>query len=141
MTLSGALALVLALAAVPLWPAAAQQEPSPGCQLLVATRDEVQKHAQALQFAGQKKAASDEVCRLFKAYLAAELTLIRGLEDLRATCGVPAGVIVQVKASHRKAAQMSQQVCYVATRAIRRFDAPVPQCSEKTLRPGVPCVD
>ena len=53
-------------------------------------RDETQKHAQALQAAGQKKAKPDELCKLFKAYLAAESKLVKGLEEDGATCGVPA---------------------------------------------------
>src|SRR5262249_6244345 len=82
MTLSRALPLALALAVVPLWPAAAQfgdmpgmpgssggmspampggafsapQEPPPACQQLLSSRDDVTKHGQALQAAGQKKA-------------------------------------------------------------------------------------
>src|SRR5215470_8192836 len=129
MALSRALPLVLALAALPLWPAAAQfggtlpgtpqAPPPPQCQQLLSFRDETQKHGQALQAAGQKKA--------------------------------PDEVIKQVKASHAKAAQTGKRVCDMAAQRPAslhldwpdplRFDASAPHCSEKTLQPGVPCVE
>jgi len=161
MALSRALPLVLALAALPLWPAAAQfggtlpgtpqAPPPPQCQQLLSFRDETQKHGQALQAAGQKKAPPEEVCKLFKAFLAAETKLAEGLEENAATCGVPPEVIKQVKASRAKAAQTGKRVCDMAAQRPAslhldwpdplRFDAPAPHCSEKTLQPGVPCVE
>ena len=48
------------------------------------------KHGQALQAAGKKKAGAEELCKLFKAFLAAESKMIKGLEEHSATCGVPA---------------------------------------------------
>jgi hypothetical protein len=149
MTLSRALLMVLAFAALPLWPASAQvggmppgMSPSapapPQCQQLLSYWDETQKHGQALQTAARKKVPPEEVCTLFKAFLAAAAN---GLEDHSATCGVPPEVIKQVRASHAKATQTAQQVCEVGARVIpQRIDAPVPLCSEKTLQPGVPCV-
>src|SRR5215831_14152726 len=107
MTLSRALPLALALAVMPLWPAAAQfgdmpgmpggafsapQAPPPACQQLLSNRDEVAKHGQALQAAGQKKAPPDEICKLFKTFLAVEGKMLKGLEEHSATCGVPAEV-------------------------------------------------
>ena len=116
MTLSRALPLVLVLAVLPLGPAAAQfggmpgmpgspgmspgmpggqfgaapPQPPPACQQLLTYRDETQKHGQALQAASQKKAPPEELCKLFKAFLAAETKMVKGLEDHGATCGVHA---------------------------------------------------
>src|SRR6516165_8611686 len=132
MTLSRALPLALAIAVTPLWPAAAQfgdmpgmpgspggmspampggafsapQEPPPACQQLLSNRDDVNKHGQALQAAGQKKAPPDELCKLFKTFLAVETKMIKGLEEHSATCGVPTEVLKQVRAGHSKAAQI-----------------------------------
>src|SRR6266705_7030471 len=131
---SRVLPLVLVLAALPLGPAAAQfggmpgmpgspgmspgagspfgapqQGPPPACQQLLTNRDETQKHGQALSAAGQKKAPPDEICKLFKAFLASETRMMKGLEENSATCGVPADVIKQVKAQHNKASQMAKQ--------------------------------
>ena len=95
----------------------------------------------------------EELCKLFQVYLAAESKMVKGLEESDASCGVPADVPKQVKAQHprpRKWARISARWrrkgrsgrCGSIGRAgPTRFDAPVPQCTEKTLMPGVPCVD
>ena len=121
MTLTRALPLVLALASLPLHPAAAQfggmpgmpgmpagpgmgpagpatpfgapQAPPAACQQLLTARDETQKHGQALQTAGKKQAGPEEICKLFKAFLAAEGKMIKGLEENSAACGVPGDLI------------------------------------------------
>src|SRR5262249_3896898 len=110
MRVSRALPLALALAVMPLPQAAAQfggapgmppapgmspaapgasfsapQQPPPACQQLLNARDEVAKTGQALQAAGQRKAPPDEVCKLFKAFLAAETKMIKGLQEHSAT--------------------------------------------------------
>jgi hypothetical protein len=166
MKLSRALPLLLALAAVLPSLAAAQfggmpgtpgapamppfgadpAGPPPACQQLLSLREETRKHAQALQAAGQKKASPEELCKLFKVYLEAERKMVTDLEEHQATCGLPADLPKQVKASHAKASQMAEQICEVAAQGPRPrtpflFDAPVPQCTEKTLMRGVPCVD
>lgn len=146
MTVSRALPLALVLAVLPVMPATAQfggmpgmpgspgmsspgmpgsqfgapqQGPPPICQQLLTQRDETQKHGQALQAAGQKKAGPEELCKLFKSYLGAESKMIKGLEENSATCGVPADILKQVKAGHSKASQMGKQVCEVAAQGPR----------------------
>jgi hypothetical protein len=136
--------LALALAVMPLWQAAAQfagapgtpgapMSPAPGmspaapgasfsapqqppavCQQLLSSRDEVGKTGQALQAAGQRKAPPDEVCKLFKAFLAAETKMIKGLQEHSATCGVPSEVLKQVQDGHGKASEVSKKVCDAA---------------------------
>ena len=151
MTLSRALPLALALAVMPLWPAAAQfgdmpgmpgspgmspspgvspgmpggafsapQAPPPACQQLLSNRDEVAKHGQALQAAGQKKAPPDELCKLFKAFIAVEGKMIKGLQEHSATCGVPPEVLKQVKEGHGKASEMSKKICDIAAQGPRQ---------------------
>jgi hypothetical protein len=97
----------------------APQAPPPACQQLMSTRDDVNKHAQALQAAGQKKVPPDELCKLFKVFLSAESKMIKGLEEHSATCGVPVEVIKQVKAGYSKASQMGKQICDVAAQGPR----------------------
>jgi hypothetical protein len=96
-----------------------QQAPPPACRQLMVFRDETQKHGQALQEAGKKKLPPEEVCKLFKAFLAAEGKMAKGLEDNSSTCGVPPDVVKQVKASHAKASQMGKQVCEAAAQGPR----------------------
>src|SRR5262245_32023370 len=140
MTFSRALPWVVALAVLPLSPAAAQfggmpgmpgspgmspgmpgagfgapQEPPAACKQLLTYRDETAKHGQALHAAGQKKVPAEELCKLFKAFLASEGKMVKGLEDNSETCGVPPEVLKQVKVSHGKAADVAKQVCDAAT--------------------------
>jgi hypothetical protein len=141
MTLSRALPLVLALAVVPIGPAGAQfaaapgmapgmggspwgapqpqQGPPPACQGLLANRDEVAKHGKNLEAAGKKKAGPEEMCKLFKPFIAAEAKMIKGLEEHSATCGVPPDVIKQVKAGHAKYTEISKKICDVAAQGPR----------------------
>jgi hypothetical protein len=140
--------LLLALAVVPLWPAAAQfggmpgmpgspgmggpgmgspfgapppqQGPPPACQQLLVIRDETQKHGAALQAAGQKKAGPEEVCKLFKVFLASEAKMIKGLKDNATTCGVPPEVLKNVTAAHGKASEMGKNICDAAAQGPRQ---------------------
>jgi hypothetical protein len=98
---------------------APQQAPPPACQQLLGYRDETAKHGQALQAAGKKKAPPDEICKLFKAFIAAETKFVKGLEDHSATCGVPPEAIKQLKAGHSKATQTAKNVCDAAAQGPR----------------------
>jgi hypothetical protein len=171
MIFSRALPWVLALAVLPFSPAAAQfggmpgmpgspgmspgmpgagfgapQEPPAACQQLLTYRDETAKHGQALHNAGQKKVPAEELCKLFKAFLAVEGKMVKGLEDNSATCGVPAEVLKQVKVSHSKAAEVGKQVCDAASQGPRPAGPSlsdalgttplVPDSSTATKKPG-----
>src|SRR5262249_53425324 len=94
---------------MPGMPGGAFREPQatpPAWHQLLGNRYEVTKHGKALQAAGKKKAAPEELCKLFKVFLSAEDKMLKGLEEHSATCGVPAEVLKQVKAGHSKASQM-----------------------------------
>jgi hypothetical protein len=97
----------------------APQGPPPGCQQLLAQRDETAKHGQALQAAGKKKAAPPETCKLFKAFLAAEAKFVKGLEENSAACGVPSDIIKQIKLAHGKASEVGKSVCEAAAQGPR----------------------
>jgi hypothetical protein len=98
---------------------APQQGPPPACQQILTYRDDVAKHGQALQAAGKKKAPPEELCKLFKAFIAAETKFVKGLEDNSVTCGVPPDVIKQVKLGHSKASQTAKNVCDAAAQGPR----------------------
>ena len=93
-----------------------QQGPPPVCQQLLSYRDETAKHGEALQAAGKRKAAADEVCKLFKAFLAAETKFVKALEENSEPCRVPAEAIKQVKLGHSKASETAKNVCEAAAR-------------------------
>ena len=99
--------------------AAPQQGPPPACQKIMGYRDETAKAGQALQAGGKKKVGTEELCKLFKAFMAAETKFMKGLEENSATCGVPADVIKQVKQGHSKASETAKQVCDAAAQGAR----------------------
>jgi hypothetical protein len=82
-------------------------------------RDETQKHGSALQAAGQKKSGPEEICKLFKVFLASEAKMVKGLEQNSTTCGVPPEVLKNVKSSHAKASEMGKRVCDAAAQGPR----------------------
>jgi hypothetical protein len=94
--------------------------PPPGppavCQQLMATRDEYQKHATALQAANSRKVKVDaaEACKLFKVFLASEAKFIQGMTENITTCGVPPQAIKQYQEGHGKASLVAKQVCEAA---------------------------
>ena len=118
MTLGWAFPIAFALAVLAHFPAAAQSG-IPGaagaCQQLTSDRDEASRHGRALQAAGRRKASPHEVCELFDAFLAAETRMIKSLEELSATCGVPGEVLKAVKENHGKATQIGKQICELAS--------------------------
>src|SRR5262245_7313614 len=91
----------------------------PACQQLVALRDEVQRYGQAIQTANQRKASAQEACRLFRAYLSAEMKFVREIEEHGSTCGVPPELRKQAKESHTKAWQIGKEVCEAAAQGSR----------------------
>ena len=95
------------------------QQPPAACQNLMVLRDETQKAGNALKVAGEKKAQPDEVCKLFKAFMASEVKMIKGLEDGAQLCGVPPDAIKSVKAQHANVSKMAKQVCDAAAQGPR----------------------
>jgi hypothetical protein len=149
MPLSRALQLALVLAVLPLWPATAQFGGMPGlpgspgkpqepCQQLLRDRDELVKHREALQAAGEKKALPDELCKLFTAFIAAERKMIKGLEEHSVACGVPFRIVKEVKDGHGKASQMGAQICAWGVQP-GIVPAPAPKCFATKL-PSLSCV-
>jgi hypothetical protein len=97
----------------------APQAPPPACQQILTYRDETQKHGQALQAAGKRKAAAEETCKLFKNFIAAETKFLKSLEENSAACGVPPEVIKQGKQGHAKATEVAKRVCDAAAQGPR----------------------
>ena len=92
-----------------------RRRPARNCWRL---RDETQKHGQALRPPARRR-RPEEACKLFKAFLAAEAKMIKGLEQHSATVRRPADVIKQIKAQHAKAQQIGKQVCEAAAQGAR----------------------
>ena len=95
--------------------------PPPKCQALLAIRDELQKHGQAISAANDKPADVKVACGLFRRYLATEAKMIQMLEADGPGCGASAQVVEQVRDSHTKAQQIGKQVCDAAQRRPERL--------------------
>jgi len=95
---------------------APQAAPPPACQKLLAMRDELQKHGNAINAASQRKATSTEACKLFRAFIAAEIRMIKAVEQDGPQCGVPPAVHKQMKDGHAKAQGVAKNVCDAAAR-------------------------
>jgi hypothetical protein len=71
-------------------PDSSQQSPTmqglPACRELLDMRDETRKHGDALQAAGKNKASPEQVCKLFKVFIAAESEMLKGMENRSALC-------------------------------------------------------
>lgn len=98
---------------------AAPAAPPPQCQQLLKIRDEVENHGKAIQKANESKATVQVACKLLKNYVAAEMRMIKGLEQHLTLCGVPADVPKQMRASNAKAVALSKQVCDAAAQGSR----------------------
>lgn len=94
----------------------APPQPPAQCRALLAIRDELQKHGQAIEAANQKRADVKVACGLFKKYIATEGKMLKMLEADGASCGAPPQVVQQVRGSHAKAQQIGKQVCDAAER-------------------------
>jgi hypothetical protein len=85
--------------------------PQAVCMSFPALRDDVEKGAAQIKAAGERKAAREEVCPLFKSFSAKEAKMLKFLEANRTTCGVPQNIITQVKGSHANTVRIRNQVC------------------------------
>jgi hypothetical protein len=114
--------LAIAVSGMALHDAAAQSDASPACQALLSVRDEWQKHGQAIETANKRKADVAAACVLFRRYIATEARLIMMLDADGPSCGVPAKVNQDVRASHAKAQQIGKQLCDRADQQPFLFD-------------------
>jgi len=79
-----------------------------------ALREDVEKGAMQIKTAGERKAAREEVCPMFKSFAAKEAKMLKFLETNRTLCGVPQNVITQIKGSHANTIRIRNQVCSAA---------------------------
>ncbi len=101
-------------AAAQFQPPPAQQEMPPCIKEFVSLRNDAQKKAQAIQAASQNKVPPAEACKLFNAFSAAEIKLIKYAEENTAWCGIPPNVVEDMKKSHVRTAGIRTKVCQAA---------------------------
>lgn len=79
------------------------------CRALLAVRDELQKHGQAIEAANKKRPDAVVACLLFRRYIGAEAKMLKAIDEIGQSCGVPAHVGAQIRASHAKAQQIGNK--------------------------------
>ena len=74
-------------------------------------RSEVEKRGMAARAASEKQAPRDEMCKLVKAYGAAETKWIKFAESSMAKCGIPQEIVKQLKTVHARTADGEKKLC------------------------------
>jgi hypothetical protein len=82
------------------------------------------------EFVPLRKATPDEACKLFAAYSAAEVKMIKYIEAHAANCGIPAQIADQLKANHKGTEGVQGKVCKAAEMMKQRQQQAAPQLSD-----------
>jgi hypothetical protein len=90
-------------------------------------RDEVQKSANAIRRASERKESPVVACKLFRNFLGAEAKMMKAVDQHGAACGVPANVPQEMKKGHVKAQTVANTVCEAAAQGAR---PPAPSLSD-----------
>jgi hypothetical protein len=80
----------------------------------IPLREEAEKRGKMIKAAGDRHAAPDEACKLFKNYSQAELKMMKFVQVNAAKCGIPPQVGEQLSASHKNTESVQAKVCNVA---------------------------
>ncbi len=81
------------------------------CEAFMPIRQDAEKVMASIRAAGERKAAREEVCPLFRRLVSAETKMLKFMEANRALCNVPAEAIKQVKDNHTKTMGVTKNVC------------------------------
>jgi hypothetical protein len=96
----------------------------------VPLRDEAERRGKMIKAASDRKATPDEACKLFAAYSAAEVKMIKYIEAHAANCGIPAQIADQLKANHKGTEGVQGKVCKAAEMMKQRQQQAAPQLSD-----------
>jgi hypothetical protein len=80
-------------------------------------RKEAEERGRLIKAASDRKAPSDEACKLIGNFGQAELEMIKYVEANSAKCGIPPRIADQLRNGHRNTEKMQKQVCAGAQQA------------------------
>ena len=80
-------------------------------------REEAEKRSGLIKAASERRAPSDEACKLIGGFSQAEIKMIRYIQANAARCGIPRQTAEQFKNSHRNTEKLQKQVCTLAQRS------------------------
>ena len=121
------------------------QPPQQECMTkFTALRSEVEKRGMAAKAASAEQVSREEMCKLVKAYGAAETKWIKFAEAAMATCGIPTEIVAQMRTIHARTADGEKKLCAAGPAAVPTLQnaldaAPLPMRAPKG--PGGYCWD
>jgi hypothetical protein len=105
--------------------AAPPQQQAPPCfKDFAPLRAEAEKRANALRAAMEKKVTREEACGLFKQFSAAELKMVKFIQDNAHWCGIPPEAATQLKANHSRTLKTQNQVCNGGVAGVQKPSGP-----------------
>jgi|SRR5690242_4256876 hypothetical protein len=111
--------------------AAPQGGPPESCMKeFVPLREEAERRGKLIKAASDHHATPDEACKLFAAFSAAEVKMIKYVEAHAAGCGIPAQIAEQLKTNHKGTEGVQAKVCKVAEQMKQRQQQATPQLSD-----------
>ena len=113
------LPLCSATAGAQMQPAPAQQQEPPCVQEFIKLRSDVEKKAEAIKTANERKASPHEACQLFNAFLASQNKMLKYAVDNGVWCGIPGKVTTDIKAAITKVSEIRTRVCQAAAAPAR----------------------
>jgi hypothetical protein len=76
-----------------------------------ALREDVEKGAQVIKAASERKASREEVCPIFKNFAVKEAKMVAFLETNQKLCGVPPNIIKSMRTNHAATIRIRNTVC------------------------------
>ncbi len=92
----------------------AQQQKPPCYDQFLPLRNEVDKRFEAAKKALDRRGSAAELCSLLTRFSDAEVAMIKYVEKNGATCGFPASMLGNIKASNVKSQEYRKQACSAA---------------------------
>jgi hypothetical protein len=91
-----------------------QQQVPPCMKDFTPLRDDAEKKAKAIRAASERHVSAAEACKLFASLVAAEVKMVKFANANQVSCGIPAQIVEQIKASHKNTDSMRARVCQAA---------------------------
>jgi hypothetical protein len=96
----------------------------------VPLREEAERRGKMIKAASDRHASPEEACKLFAAFSAAEVKMIKYVEAHAASCGIPAQIAEQLKSNHKGTEGVQKKVCTVAEQMKQHQQQAAPQLSD-----------
>ena len=74
-------------------------------------REDAEKRGKLIKAASERHAPPQEACELFSSYALASAKMVNYAEANAAECGIPASIVGQLKAGHRKTDELRSKLC------------------------------